>query len=149
MELFFIIPLFMRYWKIWALAILSSGLWKSKLTGAELTTKAFAAGLPGEWGGYIVIAGLVFFAYSTLIGWSYYGEKSIQYLLGDKSIIPYRILFCIFVYVGAVVELNIVWTFSDIANGLMAFPNLIGLLLLSPVIISETKRYLKEKNKNP
>ncbi len=126
-------------------AILSSGLWKAGLTGAELTTAAFSKGLPGQWGGYIVSVGIVFFAYSTLLGWSYYGEKSIQYLLGDKSVMPYRILFCLFIFIGAVVKLNIVWSFSDIANGLMALPNLIGLLLLSPVIVSETRRYLKER----
>lgn len=124
-------------------AILSSGLWKTSLTGAELTTAAFSKGLPGQWGGYIVAIGLVFFAYSTLLGWSYYGEKSIQYLLGDRSIIPYRVIFCLFVLLGAVIKLDIVWSFSDIANGLMALPNLIALLLLSPVIVAETKKYLE------
>lgn len=122
--------------------ILSSGQWNSGLTGAELTTVAFQTALPGTIGGLIVPIGLVFFAYSTILGWSYYGEKSLQYLLGPKSIRPYRALFCLMVFVGAIVtKIEIVWSFSDIMNGLMAIPNLIGLLGLSGVVVAETKKY--------
>ena len=123
-----------------ALVILVTGSWTSGENGAPLTTLAFSSAMSG--GGMIVSISLVFFAYSTLLGWSYYGEKALESLAGVKSILPYRILFCLFVVVGATTELDIVWTFSDITNGLMAFPNLIALLLLSPIIAKETKKYL-------
>lgn len=121
--------------------LISTGAWHNGETGAQLTTTAFSHGLPGQWGGLIVATGLVFFAYSTILGWSYYGEKSIEFLFGEKSVKPYRFIFCLFVGVGAVVELKLVWTVSDVFNALMALPNLIGLLLLSKVIINETKKY--------
>lgn len=108
-------------------------------TGAELTTKAFSLGMPG--GDLVVTIGIIFFAYSTILGWSYYGEKSMEYLFGSKLIIPYRIIFVTLIGVGAVAKLELVWNISDILNGLMALPNLIGLLLLTPVIVSETKKY--------
>lgn len=125
-------------------AIISTGLWTSGNTGAELTTLAFSRSLPGESGGIIVALGLILFAYSTILGWCYYGEKSVEYLFGPKAIKPYRVLFVIMVAVGAFLKLNIVWTFSDIMNGLMAIPNLIGLVLLSGVIASESRRYFSE-----
>ena len=121
------------------LVLILTGLWSSGDTGAELTTKAFAAGMPG--GAYIVTLGIILFAYSTMLGWCYYGEKSIEYLFGVKSIMPYRIVFIIFIGLGAIAKLSFVWNLSDTLNGLMAVPNLIGLLLLTPVIISETKKY--------
>ncbi len=122
--------------------ILVSGQWSSGLTGAELTTVAFQTALPGKIGGLIVPVGLVFFAYSTILGWSYYGEKSLQYLLGPKSIRPYRLVFCLMVFVGAIVtKIEIVWSFADIMNGLMAVPNLIGLLGLSGIVVAETRKY--------
>ncbi|MBD3384940.1 amino acid carrier protein [candidate division KSB1 bacterium] len=122
--------------------ILVSGQWSSGLTGAELTTIAFQTALPGKIGGLIVPVGLVFFAYSTILGWSYYGEKSLQYLLGPKSIRPYRLVFCFMVFVGAIVtKIEIVWSFADIMNGLMAVPNLIGLLGLSGIVVAETRNY--------
>lgn len=122
--------------------IISTGLWTSGLTGAELTTRAFNHGLPGNSGGIIVAVGLILFAYSTIIGWSYYGEKSLEYLLGPASVKPYRALFCVMVFVGAVVsKLELVWSFADVMNGLMAVPNLVGLLGLSSVVVSETQEY--------
>ncbi len=124
-----------------ALVILISGVWDSGLNGAPLTTEAFSRLLPGGAGGIIVSLGLVFFAYSTMLGWSYYGEKALESLAGVRAITPYRITFCIFIVIGAVTELDVVWTFSDITNGLMAFPNLVALIMLAPVVISETKRY--------
>lgn len=128
-------------------AIISTGLWQSGKTGAELTTLAFNHGLPGNSGGIIVAIGLILFAYSTMLGWSYYGEKSLEYLLGAKFVIPYRILFCIVVFVGAGVKLDLVWAIADVFNGLMAIPNLIGLLFLSGVIVSETNKYFYNKDK--
>jgi len=126
--------------------ILSTGVWNSGETGAALTSTAFSAGLPGQWGGFIVASGLIFFAYSTLLGWSYYGEKSLEFIFGEKWVRPYRVVFCAFVLVGAVTKLDLVWSVADVFNGLMALPNLIGLLLLSPVILRLTKQhYYKQK----
>ena len=122
--------------------ILSSGLWTSGESGARLTTIAFNHGLPGNSGGIIVAVSLILFAYSTVLGWCYYGEKSLEYLLGEGSVRPYRVLFCIAVFVGAVIpKVEIVWAFADIMNILMAIPNLIGLIGLSGVIVSETSHY--------
>lgn len=128
------------------LVIILSGNWSSGLTGAELTSTSFHDGMGSVFGDYIVSIGLALFAYSTLLGWSYYGEKSIEYLAGEKSIMPYRYIFTFFVGIGAVVQLDLVWGVADIFNGLMAFPNLIGLLFLTPVIVSETKKYFENKN---
>jgi len=125
--------------------IISTGVWNSGETGAPLTVQAFSHGLPGEWGGIIVALGLIFFAYSTILGWSYYGEKALSFLFGDKSVKPYRIVFCIFVGIGAVAKLELVWSIADVFNGLMAIPNLIGLLLLSKIISSETHKYFYDK----
>lgn len=119
--------------------ILSTGVWTNGETGAPLTADAFSHGLPGESGGMIVALCLIFFAYSTLLGWSYYGEKSIEFLFGTSVIVPYRLVFCVFVAIGAVAELDLVWNISDVFNGLMAFPNLIALILLSKVVADETK----------
>jgi AGCS family alanine or glycine:cation symporter len=121
------------------LVLILTGAWDSGKTGAELTTFAFQSGFAG--GKYIVTIGLIMFAYSTILGWCYYGEKSIEYIFGNKAVKPYRYVFIIFVGVGAVAKLNFVWSLSDTFNGLMAIPNLIGLLALSPVIVKETKAY--------
>lgn len=130
------------------LVIVISDNWYSGMTGAELTSVSFTEGLGSVAGEYIVSIGLALFAYSTLLGWSYYGEKSIEYLAGEKAIKPYRIIFTLFVGVGAVVNLDLVWGVADIFNGLMAFPNLIALLALTPVIVNETKKYFEEKDHN-
>ena len=127
-------------------AILVSGVMETGTTGVPLTSMAFETALPGEWGGIIVSLGIIFFAYSTILGWCYYGEKSIEYLLGMKSVLPYRVLFVIAVFVGAVVKLDLVWTFADIMNGLMALPNLIGLLGLGGIVAAETKNYFNNKS---
>jgi len=121
--------------------IIGSGMWTSGETGAALTAAAFSKVLSGEFGAYIVALGLVLFAYSTVLGWSYYGEKSIVYLFGDKVAMPYRVVFCLFVGIGAVAQLDLVWAISDVMNGLMAVPNLIGLIFLSGVVAAETRRY--------
>jgi alanine or glycine:cation symporter, AGCS family len=125
------------------LVLVLTGVWSNGQTGAELTTTAFNAGIPG--GGYIVTLGIILFAYSTILGWCYYGEKSIEYLFGVKSILPYRIVFILFIGVGSVMKLSLVWNISDTLNGLMAVPNLIGLILLTPVVVSETKKYFADK----
>jgi AGCS family alanine or glycine:cation symporter len=124
--------------------IIGSGMWTSGETGAALTASAFSKGLSGEFGAYIVAFGLVLFAYSTVLGWSYYGEKSIVYLFGDKAAMPYRVVFCLFVGIGAVAQLDLVWAISDVMNGLMAVPNLIGLIFLSGVVAAETRRYFSK-----
>jgi len=129
------------------LVLIVSGQWSSGLTGAELTTVSFSVGIGHDFGQFIVSVGLALFAYSTILGWSYYGEKSIEFLIGEKAIKPYRYIFTIFVGIGAVAHLDIVWAVADIFNGLMAFPNLIGLLALSPVIVAETRNFLMSKNK--
>jgi len=123
------------------LVLIISGEWNSGLTGARLTTVAFTTGIGSTAGEYIVSIGLALFAYSTILGWSYYGEKSIEYLLGVKAIKPYRYIFTLFVLVGALAELETVWSIADLFNALMAFPNLIGLLVLTPVVVKVTKEY--------
>ncbi|MGD2116462.1 MAG: sodium:alanine symporter family protein [Acidobacteriota bacterium] len=123
------------------LTIIASGAWSSGENGAPLTQLAFREGLPGEWGGWVVSVSLALFAFSTILGWSYYGEKSIEYLFGEWSILPYRLVFIAAIYFGAVRSLGFVWTLSDVMNGLMALPNLVGLLLLSGVIVAETRGY--------
>lgn len=113
------------------------------LTGAVLTAKAFNMGLPGP-GDYIVSIGIIFFAFSTAISWSYYGDRCVDYLFGEKMVLPYRVIYCMLLPVGAAVELTTVWTISDIFNALMAWPNLVGLIFLSPVVIKTTKEYFSD-----
>ena len=116
------------------LAILVTGTWESGATGAALSVQAFTTGLPGQWGGFIVTTGLVLFAFSTLIGWSYYGETGIVYLLGSRAALPYRVLWLVFIYLGAVGSLHLVWDIADTLNGLMAIPNLISVLISIPIL---------------
>jgi AGCS family alanine or glycine:cation symporter len=125
------------------LVLILTATWDSGKTGAELTTFAFQSGYAG--GQYVVTIGLILFAYSTILGWCYYGEKSIEYIFGEKAVRPYRYAFVLFVGVGAVAKLDFVWSLSDTFNGLMAIPNLIGLLALSPVIVKETKAFFAAK----
>jgi AGCS family alanine or glycine:cation symporter len=116
------------------LVVLLSGAWQSGTTGAALSVQAFTTGLPGTWGGLVVTTGLVLFAFSTLIGWSYYGETGIVYLLGTKAAVPYRLLWLVFIYLGAIGSLHLVWDIADTLNGLMAIPNLISVLISIPII---------------
>jgi AGCS family alanine or glycine:cation symporter len=126
------------------LVIVLKGAWTTGKNGADLTTYSFQlSAVPG--GEYIVTIGLVLFAFSTILGWCYYGEKSIEYLFGEKAIMPYRAVFVLFVGVGAVLKLNLVWTIADVFNGLMAFPNLVALIALTPVIVKTTKDYFNNK----
>jgi AGCS family alanine or glycine:cation symporter len=116
------------------LVILVTGAWEGGETGAALSGKAFEAGLPGVWGDILVTTGLVLFAFSTLIGWSYYGETGIVYLLGSRAALPYRLAWLVFIYLGAVGSLQVVWSVADTLNGLMAIPNLISVLLSIPLL---------------
>ena len=94
-------------------------------------------------GGLIVAVCLSLFAFSTILGWAYYGEKSLEYLLGIKAVLPYRLVFIAFIFLGSLGTVRFVWLSSDIMNGLMALPNLIGLLLLSGIIVTETRSYFQ------
>lgn len=125
------------------LVILTTGAWTGD-DPATMTGTAFTHGLPGEWGHVVVSLAIVFLASSTILGWAYYGERCMERLVGVHGILPYRLLFTVLVFVGTVTELTDVWTFADIANGLMAIPNLIGLLVLSGLIARETKAYLAQ-----
>ncbi|WP_188432804.1 alanine/glycine:cation symporter family protein [Kroppenstedtia guangzhouensis] len=128
---------------ITGLTIVMSGTYADpNLEGAQITMAAFDNVLPviGNW---TVSIGLILFAYSTILGWSYYGEKCFTYLFGDKSSLYYRIFFVLVVFVGAMQEIKLVWDLSDTMNALMALPNLVGLLLLSGVVVSETKDFRK------
>ncbi|KGX92990.1 transporter [Pontibacillus halophilus JSM 076056 = DSM 19796] len=127
---------------ITGLTIVMGNKYGGELDGADLTSESFATFL-GSTGSIIVSIGLVFFAFSTILGWSYYGERCFTYLFSQKWVPIYRSVFLLLVFVGAILKIGIVWTFADIMNGLMAFPNLVGLLLLSGVVVSETKRFLR------
>ncbi len=124
------------------LVIISSGAWTTGETGAALSALAFEGGMPMRLGADVVAISLAFFAYSTVLGWSYYGEKCIEYIFRERAVVPYRVIFTVVLFVGAVIKLNLVWAFADVMNGLMAFPNLVGLLGLSGVVVEETKKYL-------
>lgn len=125
-----------------ALVILTGTGWLEGVPAGQLTSSSFGAVL-GQPGVLLVTVATALFAGSTLIGWNYYGEKAIEYLLGPKSIQPYRVVFVCMVLVGAMMKLEFVWNFSDLMNGMMIIPNTIGLLLLSKVIKEETARYFK------
>lgn len=115
----------------------------STVTGAVLTSQAFTQGLPGI-GGYVVLIAIVFFAYTTMLTWNFYGEKSWEYLFGRKVVLPYRLLFLVFVFLGSVGALELVWDIADTFNGLMAAPNLIALILLGGVMAKEKLDYFNQ-----
>ncbi|MGM0643017.1 MAG: alanine/glycine:cation symporter family protein [Thermodesulfobacteriota bacterium] len=125
-----------------ALLIIMTGAWQSGETGAELSQMAFNMGLPGL-GDFVVGFGLIIFAFSTMLAWCYYGQVSIEYIFGLKGVTPYRLVYVVVIFIGAMIKLDFVWTFSDMMNGLMIIPNLIALLVLSPVIFRITKEYFK------
>ncbi|MBL6985742.1 MAG: sodium:alanine symporter family protein [Methylobacter sp.] len=127
---------------ITALVILTANAWTQGVDAGQLTSASFAETL-GSTGELIVAIATALFAYSTLIGWNYYGEKAVEYLFGSRVIRIYRIFFIAVVFVGAMMNLEFVWNFSDLMNGMMAIPNLIGLLILSNVVKKETDRYFK------
>ncbi|AGA90260.1 amino acid carrier protein [Thioflavicoccus mobilis 8321] len=128
---------------ITGLVIMVSGVWSSGETGAALSSAAFEAGLAG-FGGYIVGLGLALFAFTTILGWSVYGERCIEYLFGVRAIVPFRLVWVAAIPAGAMLHLDFVWLVADTLNALMAIPNLIALLLLSPVVFRVTREYFAQ-----
>jgi AGCS family alanine or glycine:cation symporter len=127
-----------------ALVIIMTGAWESGANGAVLTTLAFNIGLPGL-GGTIVAIGLSVFAFTTLLGWSYYGECCAVFIFGVRAIVPYRLLWLLAIPMGATGQLTFIWLLADIMNALMALPNLIALILLSPFVFKYTRAYFTAK----
>jgi AGCS family alanine or glycine:cation symporter len=123
------------------LAIIATGVWSSGATGAALAGAAFSTGLPGTWGNIVVTVSLVLFAYSTVVGWSYYGETGVVYLIGAKAVPVYRVLWLVFIYLGAVGSLSVVWGVADTLNGLMALPNLVALLASIPLLLKLQREF--------
>ena len=122
------------------LAIITSGVWTSGKSGAALSAAAFESAMPG-FGGVLLTVALVIFAFTTILGWSYYGEKCWIYLVGTKAVLPFRVFWVIAVPFGAISQLDFAWLVADTLNGMMAIPNLLSLLLLSPVILKLTRKY--------
>ncbi|MDO6459307.1 sodium:alanine symporter family protein [Granulosicoccaceae sp. 1_MG-2023] len=125
---------------ITGLVIITSGAWTSGVSGAELTSMAFDTALPGV-GNYIVAIALAIFAFTTILGWSFYGERSVEFLFGVKAIVPYRVLWILAIPLGSSLNLGFVWLVADTLNALMAVPNLVALLLLSPVVFRLTREH--------
>jgi alanine or glycine:cation symporter, AGCS family len=123
------------------LAILVTGVWDDGATGAALAGQAFSVGLPGTWGNIVVTTSLVLFAFSTLIGWSFYGETGIVYLFGARAAMPYRLLWLVFIFIGARGSLHLVWDIADTLNGLMALPNLVSVLVSIPVLLKLMREF--------
>ncbi|MBQ4283285.1 MAG: alanine:cation symporter family protein, partial [Lachnospira sp.] len=133
------------------LSIVITDTWNMGLEGVAVTTKAFQLGLPfpDEVASFILMICLVFFAFTTILGWNYYSERCLEYLVrGNKKIIScYRWAYILCVFIGPFMTVSAVWTLADIFNGLMALPNLVALVALSGVVVSETKRYFDKVNK--
>ena len=122
------------------LTLVVTGVWKGDLNGAALTNAAFAQAYPA-FGSYLLCVCLALFAFTTILGWNYYGERCMTYLAGTKAILPYRIVFILLIASAAFLKLEVIWTLADIVNGLMAIPNLIALIGLSGVVVAETRRF--------
>ena len=135
---------------ITGLSLILTGVWTGELRGAQLTQAAFASVFPDS-GAYVMTLCLVLFAFTTILGWAYYGERCMSYLFGVKATLPYRLGYVVVVGIGPFLPLDFVWLVADITNGLMAFPNLVALLGLSGVVVAETKLYfthLQNKRKD-
>lgn len=131
------------------LTLVVTGVWQGDAAGALMTTQAFAIGLgSNQLGPYLVSIGLMFFAFTTILGWNYYGERCVTYLFGSKGVIPYKVVFISLVASGAYMQLDTIWVIADIVNGLMAIPNLIGLIALRHIIIEETHLFFKKQKDN-
>ena len=128
---------------ITGLVIVASGAWQTGASGASLTASAFDAGLPVI-GQYIVTLGLAVFAFTTIIGWSFYGERCTEYLFGIKAVPVFRLVWVAAIPIGATQELNVAWLIADTLNAMMALPNLVALILLSPVVFGLTREYLQK-----
>ena len=124
------------------LTILVTGVWSGELNGVALTQSAFSM-VFSDFGSIVLTIFLVLFAFTTILGWNYYGERCFEFLFGVRFIWLYRVVFVVMVLLGGFIELDMVWIIADIVNALMALPNLIALLVLSPVVIAETKQYFK------
>mgnify|MGYP003557064370 CR=1 FL=1 len=122
------------------LSLIVTGAWSGEFNGAAMTQQAFVS-VYGNLGSLLLMIGLSLFAFTTILGWNYYGERCIEYLLGVKAILPYRLIFIGLIACGPFLKLEAIWVLADIVNGLMAIPNLIALLGLTGVIVAETKRY--------
>jgi len=129
------------------LVIILTGVWKGDAQAAAMTASGFASVFPGLGDKFVALT-LVLFAFTTILGWSYYGERCAEFLLGIKIIVPYRILWTVAVYIGAVKGLGIAWLLADTLNALMAIPNLMALLLLSPVIFRLTRSWFTQRATN-
>ena len=123
------------------LTLVVTGVWFGMENGAALTNAAFTSAFP-VFGGYMLLIGLVLFAFTTILGWNYYGERCMIYLVGTKGVLPYRLVFILLIASGAFLKLEAIWILADIVNGLMAIPNLIALLFLSGICVRETKKYM-------
>ena len=126
------------------LALIFTGVWCGDAAGAQMTSNAFAASF-GPSGAVVLTISLVLFAFTTILGWNYYGERAAIYLFGTKGLMPYRVIFIVLIASGAFLKLEAIWILADIVNGLMAIPNLIALIMLSSVIVSETKLYMEHR----
>ncbi len=129
------------------IALVITGVWQGDAAGAAMTSAAFAA-IYGTVGSQLLTIALALFAFTTILGWNYYGERACIYLFGTKGVLPYRLIFIVLIACGAFLKLEAIWILADIVNGLMAIPNLIALIALSGVVVAETKLYLKHRQEN-
>ena len=129
------------------IALVITGVWQGDAAGAAMTSAAFAATY-GTVGSQLLTIALALFAFTTILGWNYYGERACIYLFGTKGVLPYRLIFIVLIACGAFLKLEAIWILADIVNGLMAIPNLIALIALSSVVVAETKLYLKHRQEN-
>lgn len=128
------------------LALILTGVWQGDAAGAAMTTAAFASTY-GSVGSQLLTISLILFAFTTILGWNYYGERAVIYLTGTKGVLPYRLIFIVLIASGAFLKLEAIWVLADIVNGLMAIPNLIALIALSGVVVAETNRYIDRKKR--
>ena len=126
------------------LALVLTGVWQGNAAGAAMTSAAFGSAY-GEVGTWLLTIALALFAFTTILGWNYYGERAVIYLMGTKGVLPYRLIFIALIASGAFLKLEAIWILADIVNGLMAIPNLIALIALSGVVVAETEHYLEKQ----
>ena len=128
------------------IALVLTGVWQGSAAGAAMTSAAFAS-VYGFAGSQLLTVSLVLFAFTTILGWNYYGERATIYLFGNRGVLPYRLIFIALIASGAFLKLEAIWVLADIVNGLMAIPNLIALIALSGVVAAETDRYLNRRKR--
>ena len=128
------------------IALVLTGVWQGSAAGAAMTSAAFAS-VYGFAGSQLLTVSLVLFAFTTILGWNYYGERATIYLFGNRGVLPYRLIFIALIASGAFLKLEAIWVLADIVNGLMAIPNLIALIALSSVVAAETDRYLNRRKR--